>query len=262
MKPEKKRERYEEFYKTSWAKAYGFWHKVITRGEHQVRLLEEILSKIDKETISILDVGCGQGDEVKEALSRLSPKKFQITANDTSREALDMYARNNPTEELIQERLENLPKRLKSKYDLILFSHCLYSVNLDGLFHMYMNMLQDNGSILIFLDSKESGLKKIQRKFWKRVHGVAFDENTAENVVNELSEQKIPYETIPFSNYMDLDRLQEIEKDGIAKLLLPFAFRTHNLEKAVVEDAVAYVMTLEKERKIENNTYAIVVRKR
>ncbi len=255
-------ERYEEFYKDNWAEVYGFWHKMITRGERQVDLLEETIKKTDKNTIRMLDVGCGQGDEVKEALSRVPYRKLQITANDTSREALERYARNNPAEELVQERLENLPAKLTKKYDFILFSHCLYSVNLKGLFSKYLGLLSDRGQILIFLDSKESGLKKLQQRFWDRVHGTSFDENTAETVVNDLSEQKIPYETIPFSNFMDLDKLQEIDEDGIAQLIIPFAFRTKDLDRLVVEDAVAYIKTLEKERKIENNTYAIVVRKK
>lgn len=262
MKAKNQPDRYEEFYRNDWAKVYGFWHKIITRGEHQVRMLEDVLSKIDHEIIKMLDVGCGQGDEVKEALTRVPHIPVQITANDTSEEALDRYLRNIlEADRTIVGRLENLPNQLTRKYDLILFSHCLYSADIKGLFNNYQSLLADTGHMLIFLDSENSGLKRLQKQFWERVHGITFDENTAETVIEELNEQNIPYDARPFSNFMDLDKLHEIDAEGITKLLLPFAFRTQDLDKTVVDDAVAYIKTLEKDRMIENHTYAIRVRK-
>ncbi|MBD3303999.1 methyltransferase domain-containing protein [Candidatus Woesearchaeota archaeon] len=271
MKAENQPDRYEEFYRNDWAEVYGFWHKIITRGEHQVRMLEDVLSKIGKE-INMLDVGCGQGDEVKEALTRAPHVQVQILANDTSAEALVRYTdnmlsmrtQNRPAHVgYIQDRLENLPKRLilTGTFDFILFSHCLYSANINGLFNKYTKLLQDDGQMLIFLDSENSGLKKLQKQFWRRVHGIPFDENTAETIVEELNEQNISYDATPFSSFMDLDKLQEMDEDGIVKLIIPFAFRTQDLDKTVVEDAVAYVHTLEKDRMIENNTYAITIKK-
>ncbi|MBW3002649.1 class I SAM-dependent methyltransferase [Candidatus Woesearchaeota archaeon] len=272
MKSENKPDRYEEFYKNDWAEVYGFWHKIITRGEHQVKMLEDVLSKIDREIVNMLDVGCGQGDEVKEALTRVPHAQVQIIANDTSAEALVWYtenilslrAQNRPARVgYVRDRLENLPKRplLAGTFDFILFSHCLYSADINGLFNKYTKLLQDDGQMLIFLDSEKSGLKKLQKQFWDRVHGVSFDENTAETVIEELNKQNISYDAVPFSNFMDLDKLQKIDAEGITKLLLPFAFRTQDLDRAVVEDAVAYVKTLEKDRMIENSTYAIKIKK-
>ena len=106
-------DRYEKFYNSDWEKVYGFWHKIITRGEHQVRILVETLSKINKKKITILDVGCGKGDEIQEALPYIKNKEFEITANDTSKVALERYLKNNSpnVKEFIQDRLENIPKK-------------------------------------------------------------------------------------------------------------------------------------------------------
>ena len=97
---------YEKFYKTNWEEVYGFWHKVITRGEHQVKILIENLNSINKGKITILDLGCGSGDEIKEALSKAKNKEFVIIANDTSEEALEKYRKNIAVKKTIQERLD------------------------------------------------------------------------------------------------------------------------------------------------------------
>ncbi|HLD85801.1 MAG TPA: class I SAM-dependent methyltransferase [archaeon] len=251
---------YEKFYKTNWEEVYGFWHKVITRGEHQVKILIENLNSINKGKITILDLGCGSGDEIKEALSKAKNKEFVIIANDTSEEALEKYRKNIDVKETIQERLENLPKKLSGKFDIILFSHCLYSVELKGLFKEYLKLLSDDGTILIFLDSKESGIKLIQQKFWNEIHNKNFDENTGEDVLKELENENMKYEAIEFSNYMDFKKLENLRKDGITSLLIPFALRTNEIKKECSEEIASYIEKLKNHGKLENKTFAIMIK--
>lgn len=253
--------RYEKFYKTDWIEVYGFWHKIIDRGQKQIEILKKIISKIDKNSIKILDVGCGEGDEINEALSKIKNKHFEIIANDASKEALEKYKKNNSSyvKRTLNEKLENLPRLLKEKFDLILFSHCLYGVNLDDLFSRYSELLKDKGIILIFLDSKDSGIKMIQDKFWKSLHEKSFDENTAEDIENNLTRKKIKYEVIEFPYYIYLNKLKQIQENGFVSLFIPFAFRTHNIKKDIIGKIISYSKTLEKDRKIKNKTLAIII---
>lgn len=256
-------DRYEKFYETDWREVYGFWHKVIDRGQKQIELLIKFISKINGDSIKILDVGCGEGDEIKKVLSQIKNKDFEITANDTSKEALEEYKKNNPLyiKQTIKEKLENLPGLLKEKFDLILFSHCLYGVNLDGLFNQYSELLKEQGIILIFLDSKTSGIKLIQDKFWKSVHEVSFDENTAEDIVKNLSQNQIKYEIIEFPYDIYLDKLEKIKNGAFVSLFIPFALRSKNVKPEVIRNIVTYAKTLEHSKKIENKTFAIILRR-
>ena len=122
-------------------------------------------------------------------------------------------------------------------------------------------MLSDDGMILVFLDSKDSGIKRIQEKFWINVHDVNFNENTAEDIIDVLLNENIEHEIIEFSSHMDLGKLQNVMEDGIVSLLIPFTFRTHEIKKEVVEEVISYIKTLERDRKIENKTFAIIIKK-
>jgi SAM-dependent methyltransferase len=255
--------RYEKFYKDDWDKAYGFWHKIITRGQYQVEILKKTIESIDKDKITILDLGCGRGDETHEALVGIRNKKFSIVANDTSARALDEYVKTNSgyVVEAMPGELESLPEKLQNKFDLILFSHCLYSVKLKDLFQQYLQLLNDHGCILIFLDSNKSGIKTIQHAFWDEVHRVPFDENVAEDVIQELSRKEIPFATTEFSNEMQMDKLYAINKDGVRNLLVPFILRLHAVKKDIGDKVAAYISAFAKNGIIENNTCSILVKK-
>ncbi len=254
-------DRYKNFYKTDWKEVYGFWHKIINRGQKQIGLLIRFINKLHGNSIKILDVGCGEGDEIKKALSQIKNKKFEIIANDTSKEALEEYKKNNSpyVKKTINEKLENLPKIVKEKFDLILFSHCLYGVNLDDLFNQYLELLKEGGIILIFLDPKTSGIKIIQDKFWKSIHKVSFDENTAEDVLNDLSQNKIKYEVIEYPYYIYLDKLEKMKTNSFTSLFVPFTFRTKDVKPEIIKKIISYVNTLEHNRKIDNKTFAIII---
>lgn len=256
--------RYKEFYENDWEDVYGFWHKIIDRGEKQIKILTKYLKTLERNSIKILDVGCGEGDEIKQVLFRLKNKNIEITANDTSKEALEKYMRNNSfyVKQTINKKLENLPEVLDEKFDFILFSHCLYGARLDNLINKYLRLLKDIGVILIFLDSKNSGTAKIQREFWKQIYKKECDENIAEDVINNLYENKIKYNIIEFPYHIYLDRLERVKTNGLNSLFIPFVFRTKNITKETTKQIVPYIKNFEKNKKIYSKTFGIILRRK
>lgn len=256
-------DRYETFYKDDWLDTYGFWHRVIDRGEKQIRIIKDCLNNMGKDNIKILDLGCGEGDEIKQVLSSIENKDFEITASDTSKEALDRYQNNNPkhVKKTYECRLEILPKKLSGKFDLILFSHCLYNVDLKNLFSNYMKLLNKNGTMLIFLDSDRGITSNVKKKFWITIHGSQFDENLAEDLISELSRNKIPHDFTEMNYTIDLNKLEKIHRGGLEMLFIPFILRKKNIEPRTLKDIVGYISDLTKNSKIQNNVMVILIRK-
>jgi SAM-dependent methyltransferase len=250
---------YLEFYQQSWAGAYSFWHKIINRGKKQVAFLTEALSAFSKSKLKILDLGCGEGDEIAKAIKNLKNKEVEIFANDTSLEALARYQENNQESfrRAILGRLENVPDRLKldKEFDLILFSHCLYGVNTQGLFEKFIPMLKDGGQLLIFLDSQECALAKIRAKFRETVG------NMAEEVMDGLFEAGIFFEGSFFSYDIDLEKLKFIDPNGINNLLIPFSMRKNDLSEEIKKEIAVFIDSLNVDEKISGNAAIITIRR-
>ncbi|MDO8482695.1 MAG: class I SAM-dependent methyltransferase [bacterium] len=251
----------EVFFKDNWSNSYGFWHEIINRGDRQVLLIRNAIRKINKPIIKILDIGCGEGDEMNAALSGINDKTFWITAVDTSGDALNKYRGNNPrfTKTTIQEKLECIPKKMPAtSFDLVLLSHCLYDVHLTHLFNKYLNLISQEGCALVFLDSNKSDLKKIKRKFWSVVHNVDFNENAAEHVVEELKLNKIHHSTITLPYIVDLEKLDGIIKNGLETAFIPFALKMKDMRPEIIQKIQIYIKTLRGGRFLKNKTAAII----
>jgi len=246
---------YLEFYQQSWVGAYSFWHKIINRGEKQIVFLTEILNAFSKSKIKILDLGCGEGDEIAEAISRSKHKKFEILANDTSKEALRLYQINNAkhVKKTIAGCLEDIPGKIEEEFDLILFSHCLYGVNTKGLFEKFIPMLKDGGQLLIFLDSQECALAKIRAKFREMVG------NMAEEAMDGLFEAGIFFEGSFFSYDIDLEKLKFIDPKGINNLLIPFSMRKNDLSEEIRKEITVFIDSLTVDEKISGNAAIITI---
>lgn len=256
-------ERYEGFFSKDWDRAYSFWHKIIDRGDVHIRVIIRIIKSIGKKEIKILDLGCGEGDELKAALDKFPDKEFRIIANDVSETALERYAKNNKKylEKTLLCRLEEVPDKINEKFDLVFFSHALYGVDVSGLFEKYLKMLDFNGILLIFLESEKSNIVKIRKKFWKKIHGADFDETTAEKVIEELSREGIKPKIINIRYFVDFNKLNEIEAGGVRNLYIPFLFRTNKFDKIVLEKIEGYIAELCAGNKLENKTLGILFKK-
>lgn len=254
---------YEKFYKTNWEETYNFWKKVIDRREKQIDILKEEIGKIPKATIKILDLGAGTGDEIRDTLSYFKDKRFEIIANDTSIEALRIYKEINfpHVKQVIFDKLENLYKILNEKFDIILFSHCLYGAELSGLFQKYLPFLYPKGAIIIFQASRTNDPVKVQTTFWKEVHGVSCPERLAEDVAEELSREGVSYELIRLPCKFYLDKLESLQRNGIRNLFVPFIMRSKNIPSETLDKIVVFVNTLQKDQILNNQSFAIIVRK-
>jgi hypothetical protein len=114
--------------------------------------------------------------------------------------------------------------------------------------------------MLIFLDSKTSSIKIIQEKFWKKVHGVSFDENTAESIVKNLSDNNIRHEVVKFPYFTYIDKLENIKKDRFVSLSIPFMFRNKRVNKKTAEEIISYSKSFEKNKKVANKAFAIIIK--
>ena len=80
---------YDEFYSKIYDKLFSAPYKI----EFEINDLDEsILSKMDKEKVKILDIGCGTGQHIK----LLSDRDYNIIGFDNSNEMLKIAKKNNP----------------------------------------------------------------------------------------------------------------------------------------------------------------------
>ncbi len=255
--------RYEKFYKTDWENTYSFWYKINDKNKGQIKVIRDIIQKINKRKVRILDLACGEGREIKKALSFFPDKDFKITANDTSKEVLEKYIENNKKyiEKIDDKKLETLPQRLKTKFDLILFSHCLYETDLNKLFRKYLKLLNKNGVILVFIESDKNEIMQIRKKFWKIINGDDFDENSGEDIIKELKKNKIKFGILEMPHTIDLQKLERINKNGVKKLFIPFLFRKRDIEGKILQQAEKDIKKLAKNKQISGKILGIVIKK-
>jgi SAM-dependent methyltransferase len=220
-------------------------------------------------TIRVLDLGCGEGDEIAEAISQVQGKNFEIWANDTSEEALALYEKilGQYVKRKVLWRLEDLPDKIAGeKFDLILFSHSLYSIKLDGLFEKYVELLEEDGQVIVFMDVLENEFKQLQIRFWRDVHGTDFfdDENVAETIKDHLcSIEEVLIETFSFDYDIDIGKLIQINSNGIRELFIPFAMRmkSHNLDNEIKDQGTSFVDKLVNNENLQGRAMIITVRR-
>ncbi|MFH1802966.1 MAG: class I SAM-dependent methyltransferase [archaeon] len=252
--------RYKQFYSEKWLERYSFWHELMDGMiESQVDAIVETVKSMNKPLVRVLDVGCGIGDVTNRALEKLKEVDIELTANDASEEVLEKYKLVNEAygPKIILKDMERLPEAMESRFDLILFSHSLYGVSLEGLFEKYVEMLNGNGCILIFLTSHDSDTIQISKKFWKRVHKCEHDETLAEDVIDKINHLKLDYSVKEFKQEVNFDKLRKIKSSGIRDLLVPFLFRLQEFsEKNEIGD---YMERLSRKKKVYNIIKAITV---
>lgn len=251
-------EGYEELFRSEWDKTYDFWHRVIDRGERQVAFLREQLETVQESPVRLLDVGCGNGDEIGAAMDRVD-RDIWVVANDISGTALDRYRDRNEDvlADTYQCRLEALPERLDDLFDVILFSHCLHDTDLSGLFSRYAAHIDESGRIVVLLESAESTVVALRERFWKQLHDEPLEENTAEDVIHALEWSGFAPETTPIPYGMDVEKLNRIDPDGLRELYIPFAMRARDISTSVMEEMVAFLRAREEDGRIPHRTLAI-----
>ncbi|GEM_PF-2809896 len=256
---------YADFYKKNWQEVYGFWHKIINRGEKQINFLVTWFEKFSGDKIRVLDLGCGSGDEILEAISLISGKQFEICANGTSAEALDLYEENlgRFVKKKILGRLEDLPEKIaEERFDLILFSHSLYDTKLEGLFERYLKLLSEEGRIVIFMDALFNDFKQIQTFFWVDIYGRLFDENVAEDIEEWLVKISMNFKSISFGYVIDIKKLLKINPKGIEELFIPFAMRKNDLNSEMKDEIALSIQVMgTRKKELEGQAKIITIRR-
>lgn len=256
--------RYENFFKKDWDKAYKFWHQIIDRNDLQINILQKEIANLKRKEVRLLDLGCGSGDYMEAIVKKMPEISFSLVANDTSTQALDQY-KERLADLVVQTydcRLEEVPKKIHSSFDLVLFSHSLYGVDIKNLFSHYQPLLAPNGIILVFLESASSTIVQLRRRFWPAVYNETCDEITAEDVMAELTKNGFIYRTEPVRYRTDLHKLKQIDVDGLRKFYIPFFLRNPVQDKKIKNEIVHYVTEKAPDGFLLNYTIAIVAEKK
>ncbi|MFA6474464.1 MAG: class I SAM-dependent methyltransferase [Patescibacteria group bacterium] len=223
------------------------------------------IRELNKSNVRILDVGCGEGDELYTALSLLPQQQVAITANDTSLEALQKYQQRFGTKvrKSIAAPLEKLAEHLDvGGYDLILLSHCLYGIkDVAPLLQKYLEHLSNNGILCIFQDAGDSDLTSVQKTFWPQIHGVTFDETRSDDIMHQLHLANVHYQSQNFPYTIDLRKLELMHPNGIAELFLPFALRVEKISSKELPQIEAFLSRLAPDQQLHNWFSSIILRK-
>lgn len=250
---------YTKFFKEC-ENSYKFWRRIINRSEEQIKIYKRTIQKIQKFKIKILDLGCGDGKEINRALEWFNGIEFSLIGSDTSADALTDYKEINK-KFLKKIVLEDLSKIFlpNDKFDLIILSNCLYDIKTKGFFRKIFKMLRKKGKVLIFIESKNSPLFGIRSRFWPKIHNNNYKENTEKEIIGELSRMSALFFVSKIKYNINLEKADQIKKDGIKTLLIPFLFRCNNIsDSGQIEK---HIRELDKNRKFFGLSSVIVVKK-
>jgi len=183
--PTQPTDKYDQLW-DDWTDSYGFWHAAINRQNQQIPWLRNKITHgldTDRDAFRLLDVGCGEGHEVHEALDDVTVQPH-IVANDISQDVLDTYHETNSPyiERLHCGDFTDLPRTLMGEFDVMLFSHCLHNTDIEQMLIDFEPYLAQDGRILVLLESADSTIQKLRDQFWEPVHGTPHPENTGEDV--------------------------------------------------------------------------------
>lgn len=127
---------------------YGFWTDDLELNIENLRKAQEcytefILANIPQDVKSILDVGCGCGENAKILLEN----GFDVDCISPSRFLTEMTRNRIGDVEIFECRFEEF--QTSKKYDLILFSESFQYIKMDKALEKCLPLLNDNGYILI-----------------------------------------------------------------------------------------------------------------
>lgn len=246
---------YEDLW-TSWDESYGWWHDCIDRTEQQVEWLSSRIGSISIDPVTILDIGCGDGGEMADVRNRCE-RNVRLSANDISNEAISEYINANG-ERVINTYpcpFEELADKLDYQHHVGLFSHCLHTADIGDVLGGLEPHLSHR--MLILLESTESTITSIRRRYWEDVHGTAHTENTGEDVMLYFEDEGIEYEVTPIEYHVNVHDLPD---GGIKDYYIPFGMRTDEIDTDTMNSIVSFVRSQMTEHYIPQRTLAIEAR--
>lgn len=138
------------------------------------KIVEEIIKKYHLDREKMLEIGCGEGRDVRYLLN----KNYNVLATDISQEAIDYCVRNDITHKDNYKVLDVLSDDSQNKYGFIYSVACLHMLVLDedrNKYYSYIyNHLEDDGYALILTmgDGIKESISDITKAFddIKRTH--------------------------------------------------------------------------------------------
>ncbi len=182
--------------------ASSFENKFINYGPYK-RIITEFHKKYLKDKRSILDVGCGPGNNAK-ILSELNPD-YKITGIDLSDKMLELARINAP--ECIFKRIDIRNLETNIKYDAIIASFCIVHLSLQEtkqLISKARSILNNYGVFYIsFMEGKANGFEKTSFSSSNKIY---FNYHTKEQIKYLLKSNKL--------NILEIIEKQYNENDG------------------------------------------------
>jgi 2-polyprenyl-3-methyl-5-hydroxy-6-metoxy-1,4-benzoquinol methylase len=135
------RERWNAQYK------HGRWDYLLDAPYHAsitAQMIRQEFSRQDKDTLRVLDIGCGNGSLLQE----LGVERIEYTGTDISDEAILQVQQRYPTATFLVLSMEELPITDK-KYDVIVFADTLYYGHYRDILRAHASLLSDDGVMLI-----------------------------------------------------------------------------------------------------------------
>ncbi|HMP67703.1 MAG TPA: class I SAM-dependent methyltransferase [Candidatus Paceibacterota bacterium] len=215
---------------------YSAWLKYSNERD----ILEEVLKKnkdlwVKKNSISILEFGCGTGSAAKRIFNILNSEgiSYEYTGVDPYQDQLDRWSEWLPKGQkvsLVKGTIEDF--RSSEKYDLVLAVHSLYYVNDIG---EALRSIKNFGKNAIIVHHGMKGINEVHEAFRSFVKLGPNIISTYKEVKQELDAEQIPYFFEVAMSRVDIRACQNPNNEDGKKLIKFFLEHSELSEKIIVE---------------------------
>lgn len=199
---------------------YSAWLKYSSERDVLEKVFREIADEwCDKDSLSILDIGCGTGSAAQRVFKILDEKQisYKYTGVDPYQDQLTRFREAFPDEtniKFIASKIEDL--KTDNRFDLVMIVHALYYV--DSLEETLKNILPLADKLVIVHHGKH-GINEVHEAFRKYVKEGPNIISTYQNVASALDHLKITYDLKIYDTYVDVSSCKDSNNEDGRKLI-------------------------------------------